>query len=144
MAYGVAVVDKTALLATVLATARPRLASALIGSTGEDVVEVAFTRAVRSPGADYGLGVAITVAGAPATISGSARQADLRYVYHTLAAAGGIADAVTWAFAAATGDLESLDDAEMRNQAATTVTNAIGSAWRFNSAENGAQHGAVI
>ena len=82
--------------------------AAEVGGVGADTVVVAFSRPITSPLAGYAAGVTIEKNAVGQTINTATLQADGRTVHYVLAAAAAAGDALTFAYDATPGDLETV------------------------------------
>lgn len=103
--------------------APPVLLSAVVEAAAPTILVMTFDRDVVSPSTDYKTGFSCKVATVARTISSSARQSNHAIIWHTLASAVTVGQAVVASYNIATGDLEDTDGAELQSFTDTVVTN---------------------
>lgn len=103
--------------------APPVLLSATVEAAAPTILVMTFDQDVVSPSTDYKTGFSCKVATVARTISSSARQANHAVIWHTLASAVTVGQAVVASYNIATGDLEDTAGAELQSFTDTTVTN---------------------
>lgn len=103
--------------------APPTLLSAVIENAAPTILVMTFDQNMVSPGTDYKTGFSVKVAAVARTISSSARQSNHAIIWHTLASAVTVGQAVLASYNIATGDLEDDAGAELQSFTDTAATN---------------------
>jgi hypothetical protein len=115
-----------------------------VGDVDESTVVVTFSRAINSPALGYDAGVAIDNGGAVG-IDSATRQTNHAIVYYAIDTPVDLPDTPTWAYTAASGDLEGEGDSiAMDDIAATPVTNYVGSHAYFDRASDSGHVASVL
>jgi hypothetical protein len=105
------------------------------GDVTNATVAVVFSEAIFS--ADFTTGPTIKINGVAATILSATKQADPILVYYVLQAPYADAnDLITFEYSDVAGDYADTVGNQMADVSATSITNNVGSHWRFDDAPN--------
>lgn len=118
-------------------TQAPIYVSSEIGDEDAQTVDVLFNEVIFSPALGYDAGVTIEVDTVGQTISAAVRQVIESQVHYTIPKVT-LEQVITWEYLAASGDIE--DQAAtpnaLNNVSTKTVTNNVGTHFRFNIPDN--------